>query len=334
MSDATHPNDEPTPSSDESVDSTDHSESPDPSPEQTGAEHSGEPSDDQPKKKRRRRRRRGRKAGGEDQSTTADHGDDQTEDQTEDHASSDTPAECEHGQPELKDHATKPGRAKTDGTMRAHDPELFDIERSFADLGLDESIVRGTDAAGFVHPTIIQAQLIPPALTGRDMLGQAKTGTGKTAAFSLPLLHLVTPGKAFQALVLAPTRELAIQITKEIQDLGRFTPLTVVPVYGGQRINIQADKLMRNPEIIVGTPGRIMDMIQRRLLDLSGIRIAILDEVDRMLDIGFREDIRKILRMCPGDRQTMMVSATISPEIEDLAHRFMHDPQKDRKSVV
>ena len=205
---------------------------------------------------------------------------------------------------------------------------IFDESTSFADLGLGEKILKGIEKAGFVHPTHIQAQLIPPILTGRDVLGQAKTGTGKTAAFGLPLLQLVEPGTPVQAIVLAPTRELAVQITQELAELGRHTKIRSMAVYGGQRIKQQAEKLAKGPEIVVGTPGRVIDMVGRGHLSFDGIRFAVLDEVDRMFDIGFREDIRRILRMCPDERQTIFVSATISDEIERLVRRHMDDPQK------
>lgn len=207
-------------------------------------------------------------------------------------------------------------------------PEVFDQGRTFADLGLSEKVLAGLTDAGFSRPTYIQSQLIPPALTGRDVLGQAKTGTGKTAAFGLPLLDLAEPGVPMQVLVLAPTRELAIQITDEINDLGSHTGLKAVTIYGGQRIHTQADKLAKGPEIIVGTPGRILDMLERRYLHFQNVRFAVLDEVDRMFDIGFRDDIRRILSRCPRERQTIVVSATINPEIEDLARRHMRDPEK------
>jgi len=210
----------------------------------------------------------------------------------------------------------------------ATDPDLFDQDHSFAGLGITGEVLDGVTRAGFTKPTIIQSLLIPVALTGRDALGQAKTGTGKTAAFGLPLLQMAEPGKPFQALILAPTRELAIQIADGITELGKNTALRVVPVYGGQSIRVQADKLDRKPEIIVGTPGRIMDMIERGYMTLKYVRYAILDEVDRMLDIGFRDDIRRILGQCPTERQTIMVSATISPDIEELARRYMRSPEK------
>ncbi len=199
---------------------------------------------------------------------------------------------------------------------------------TFADLGLSDAILTGLTKAGFTRPTFIQSRLIPPALAGRDVLGQAKTGTGKTAAFGLPLLERCEPGVPMQAIVLAPTRELAIQITDEIMDLGRATPICALTIYGGQRIQTQVDRLAKGPEIIVGTPGRILDMLSRGHLDFRNIRFAVLDEVDRMFDIGFRDDIRKILRKCPRERQTIVVSATINPEIEELSRQHMHNPEK------
>jgi ATP-dependent RNA helicase DeaD len=205
--------------------------------------------------------------------------------------------------------------------------EVFE-EQTFRDLKLRESVCRGTDAMGFKHPTKIQAELVPLVLRGRDVLGQSRTGTGKTAAFGLPLLHLADRGKAFQTIVLAPTRELAIQIADEMRDLARFTPVRVSAVYGGQKIQSQAKRLEKKPEIIVATPGRLLDMKERGYLHFRNVRYAVLDEVDRMLDIGFRDDIKRILSQMPRERQTVFVSATIGPEIEQLARTFMDNPEK------
>lgn len=206
--------------------------------------------------------------------------------------------------------------------------ETFALDQSFSDLGLPEEIQKSLDERGFVHPTKIQSQLIPIALTGKDVLGQARTGTGKTAAFGLPALARIKVGEPFSVMVLVPTRELAIQVADEIKDFARFSGHRVVPVYGGQKITTQAPKLEKNPEIIVGTPGRVMDMHERGYLPYNKVRIAILDEVDRMLDIGFRDDIRKILGKMSNDRQTIFVSATISDEIEKLSHSYMDAPEK------
>ena len=206
--------------------------------------------------------------------------------------------------------------------------ETFDTTKTFADLGLPASVLKGVDAAGFKHPTKIQSALIPIAMSGKDVIGQAKTGTGKTAAFSLPVLGLLQPGDQFGALVLVPTRELAIQVCREVEELGGHTGIKAIPVYGGKPMRAQAQALESHPEIIVGTPGRVMDMHQRGLLPYNQFKVVILDEVDRMLDIGFREDIRKILGAMKQRPQTIFVSATISPEIEKLARSYMKSPEK------
>ncbi|MDX9912300.1 MAG: DEAD/DEAH box helicase [Phycisphaerales bacterium] len=213
-------------------------------------------------------------------------------------------------------------------TIDTHDPEVFDLEQTFAQLGLNEDILRALGELNFRHPTKIQAALIPAVLSGRDVLGQAKTGTGKTAAFGLPMLQRVEKGKRFGALVLGPTRELAVQITDDFKRFGKYVGLRTCTVYGGQSIRVQADKLAKGPEVIVGTPGRVLDMEERGLLDLSQISMVVLDEVDRMFDIGFRDDIRRILKLCPDRRQTVFVSATLSKDIEELARRYMHEPEK------
>ena len=220
----------------------------------------------------------------------------------------------------------KSGRKKV--TPVVDNAETFALDQSFSDLGLPEDVQKALDERGFVHPTKIQSQLIPIALTGKDVLGQARTGTGKTAAFGLPALANIKVGEPFSAMVLVPTRELAIQVADEIKDFARFSGHRVVPVYGGQKITAQAPKLEKNPEIIVGTPGRVMDMHERGYLPYNKVRVAILDEVDRMLDIGFRDDIRKILGKMSNERQTIFVSATISDEIDKLSRSYMSSPEK------
>lgn len=205
---------------------------------------------------------------------------------------------------------------------------VFDTSRTFRELGLKPELLKALDEHGWEHPTKIQAELVPVALTGVDILGQAKTGSGKTASFGLPVLHRAERGKPLQALILAPTRELAIQIRDDLDELAKYTGLRVVAIYGGQKIVTQAGKLDRGPEIIVGTPGRILDMHGRGMLPLQNVRFAVLDEVDRMFDIGFREDIRRILSLCPAERQTIFVSATISEDIEKLARKQMRDPKR------
>ena len=215
-----------------------------------------------------------------------------------------------------------------DQSSGTHSPETFVIDKTFADLGLTAAVLEGLTKRGFKHPTRIQAALIPVALAGKDVLGQAKTGTGKTAAFGLPLLQKLDPSAAFSALVLVPTRELAIQVAKELQELGAFAKVQTVAVYGGQPVEKQRPLLAKGPPIVVGTPGRVMDLAERGLLPFTDFRFAILDEVDRMLDIGFRDDIRKILGKLKKVPQTIFVSATISPDIEKLARSYMKDPEK------
>ncbi|CAE7450695.1 cshA, partial [Symbiodinium sp. CCMP2456] len=182
--------------------------------------------------------------------------------------------------------------------------------------------------ARYEVPSPIQAGVIPIALEGKDVLGQARTGTGKTAAFGIPIIETLPEGKGPHALILVPTRELAVQVRDEITKLSKGMGVNTVAIYGGKPIKSQIDKLKRNPDIVVGTPGRVIDHMTRRSLSLENLSIVVLDEADRMLDIGFRPDIEKILRRCPDDRQTMLLSATVPPPIERLANRYMQDPVK------
>ena len=201
--------------------------------------------------------------------------------------------------------------------------DIFNEEVTFHQLGLSETVCKGVEDAGFKHPTDIQARLIPQMLAGKDVLGQAKTGTGKTAAFGLPLLQMIDPDEGTCALVLAPTRELAIQIVHELMDLAKHTPHQAIAIVGGESYQKQIDALKRGSSIVVGTPGRVMDLHQKRLFSYHNLKYVVLDEVDRMLDIGFREDIRNILSRIKGNHQTVFVSATISDPIEKLARQFM-----------
>ncbi len=186
------------------------------------------------------------------------------------------------------------------------------------------------EKAEYLSPTPVQAGLIPRAMAGVDVLGQARTGTGKTAAFAIPILEALQRGKKGglpQALVLVPTRELAVQVREEIEKLAHGRRIGCVPVYGGKPIRGQIAKLQQGAEVVVGTPGRVLDLLGRSSLDLSGLKIVVLDEADRMLDIGFRPDIEKILRRCPSSRQTLLLSATVAPGIERLAQKYMRDPE-------
>ncbi len=208
--------------------------------------------------------------------------------------------------------------------------DIFDTTRTFADLGLSDSVQRGIADAGFEHPTDIQAKLMPMILQGRDVIGQAKTGTGKTAAFGLPILHHADENVSMQALILVPTRELAVQVAAEIDALGKHTPIRTACIIGGESMIHQARSVRHGGHIIVGTPGRIMDMEGRKQIHFRDIRYVVLDEVDRMLDIGFRDDIRRILGQIKSKHQTVFVSATINSEIERLARSFM---SKDAEKI-
>jgi ATP-dependent RNA helicase DeaD len=186
------------------------------------------------------------------------------------------------------------------------------------------------ERAAYLEPTPVQAGIIPRALEGGDILGQARTGTGKTAAFAIPIIERVKHGGRTtppRALVLVPTRELAVQVRDEFEKLAHGRRLSCVPIYGGKPIRAQVAKLERGADVIIGTPGRVIDLIGRGALDLRSIQIVVLDEADRMLDIGFRPDIEKILRRCPKDRQTLLLSATVAPPVERLARTYMREPE-------
>lgn len=208
----------------------------------------------------------------------------------------------------------------------AHPSAPQELPAAFAELGIATPLLQGLAQMGISTPTEIQAAMAPPILEGRDVVGQARTGTGKTIAFALPTLQRLDPAGHLQAMCLVPTRELATQVTQEVRRVAQFTTLRAAPIYGGQRIVTQQRALERHPHFIVGTPGRLIDMMNRRLLDIGELRVVILDEVDRMLDIGFRDDIRNILSRIRTRHQTIVVSATIDEEIRRLIARYTHDP--------
>jgi ATP-dependent RNA helicase RhlE len=198
----------------------------------------------------------------------------------------------------------------------------------FDHFGLHETLLRGVAAAGFTVPRPIQAETIPAGLAGDDVLGLAQTGTGKTAAFALPLLDRILRDRRRgpRALILAPTRELATQIDAEIRTLARFTRLKTVTIYGGVAAGGQVQALRRGAEIAVGCPGRVLDLLQQGLLDLGGIQTLVLDEADHMFDMGFLPDIRRILAALPGRRQNLLFSATMPREIRRLADEVLSFP--------
>ena len=198
----------------------------------------------------------------------------------------------------------------------------------FDAFGLDEALVRGIRAAGYLTPRTIQTDTIPAALAGRDVLGLAQTGTGKTAAFALPLLHRLLEGRneGPRVLVLAPTRELATQIAAEIRTLGQFTRLKAVTAFGGVSVRAQVTALRARPEIVVGCPGRVLDLLQQGVLRLGRIEVLVIDEADHMFDMGFLRDVRKILAALPSRRQNLLFSATMPTEIRRLADEMLRKP--------
>jgi ATP-dependent RNA helicase DeaD len=198
----------------------------------------------------------------------------------------------------------------------------------FIQLDLRPQLVQAVVERGYHAPTPIQAALIPVMLTGQDVIGQAQTGTGKTAAFALPLLHNLEPHcPQIQYLVLTPTRELALQVAEAITAYGQFCQVRVLAVYGGQAYGPQIRQLKRGVDIVVGTPGRLLDLIEKNVLDLQSVRSVVMDEADEMLSMGFIDDIEAILSATPATRQTALFSATMPPEIRRLADRYMRSPQ-------
>lgn len=200
-------------------------------------------------------------------------------------------------------------------------------EDGFGELELDENVYRAIVEIGYSEPTPIQAEVVPVLLQGRDVVGQAQTGTGKTAAFGIPIAMRVNPDSRLpQVVVLTPTRELALQVGRELERLGRFSGYHVAILFGGEPIQRQLRVLAAGAQVVVGTPGRVMDHMQRRTLDLSQIRLAVLDEADEMLDIGFADDMEYILRHTPRSRQTALFSATVPGFIRRLINRYLKDP--------
>ena len=198
---------------------------------------------------------------------------------------------------------------------------------SFADLGLSPSTLKALEDVGYEQPSPIQEQSIPTMLQGRDIIGQAQTGSGKTAAFGLPMVEHVDPSEhSVQGLVLTPTRELCIQVTQALRAYGQPKGIDVVAVFGGAPIRTQQAQLRAGGHIVVGTVGRVLDLLQRASLILHDCRFVVLDEADEMLDLGFLEDVEKILSLTPNGRQTALFSATMPPPIRKLADRYLYVP--------
>lgn len=201
---------------------------------------------------------------------------------------------------------------------------------TFEAMGLSDQMMIALEKAGYQYPTPIQAGLIPRALEGVDVVGQARTGTGKTASFVIPILELLDIERGAptpQALILVPTRELAVQVRDEVVKLSLGLKISCAAVYGGKPIKSQVEKLKKGCHVVVGTPGRVLDHLARGTIDFTHIECVVLDEADRMLDIGFRPDIERILKRCPTERQTLLLSATVPPPIAKLAQRYMFEPE-------
>ncbi len=208
---------------------------------------------------------------------------------------------------------------------------------NFEDFSLSKETMKSISEIGFEEPTPIQISAIPLIMSNRDIVGQAQTGTGKTAAFGIPIAEKYQNGRKPFAIILEPTRELAVQVAQEVHKIGKYKNIRVLPVYGGASIGRQIKMLEQGVNVVVGTPGRVIDLIKRRNLSLSNIQLVVLDEADEMLDMGFVEDIQTILMATPEERQTLLFSATIPPPIMNIAKRYMRNPEKLRvntKEVV
>lgn len=206
--------------------------------------------------------------------------------------------------------------------------EAYDTKHSFSDFRLDPAIEKNIQNKGYTTPTPIQDQAIPEIMSGRDVLGLASTGTGKTAAFLLPIIDKIARNNREKAIIITPTRELALQIVDEGKSFARGTRCYFTIVIGGVDIRRQVRELRRNPQVVVGTPGRIKDLAERGVLRLHEYRTIVLDEVDRMLDMGFVRDITDIVSELPRERHSLFFSATMTPKAQDVAQRFLHDPVK------
>lgn len=199
---------------------------------------------------------------------------------------------------------------------------------NFSLLVRDQQILKAIKDQEWEEPTPVQEQVIPLAQTNHDLMAQAQTGTGKTGAFAIPIISKLEKSRKIQCLVLVPTRELAIQVASDFTEMAKYSNVRSVPIYGGQSINVQTDKLRKGVEIVVGTPGRLMDLMRRGELSFEGVKFLVLDEADRMLDMGFIDDIEWILQSVPKNRQTMLFSATLPDAIKELARRYMRNPKE------
>jgi len=276
---------------------------------------------------RRRRRRRGKSGPGASSSSTESAKADDSS------AGSSAPPTSGSGGGAGKGGGSKPAKAAKGDQPRVpvDDEKAIPIDQcAFAEYELREDLVKGLAATGYRTPSPIQAKSLPHAIEGRDVIGQARTGTGKTAAFLVPSLHQIdTSSPGVRALIVVPTRELAIQVASEADRLSRFMKgVRTLAVYGGDPMKRQLDELERDPKIIVATPGRLLDHLSRRTFKLDTLQMLVLDEADRMFDLGFREDIAKIMRHAPDRKQTLLYSATMSEEVLALSAQYMKDPAR------
>jgi ATP-dependent RNA helicase RhlE len=237
-------------------------------------------------------------------------------------------------------HTPVPGwsRIRGPGATPEYMETTVETSLTFQDLGLAPELLKAVTAAGYTSPTPIQAQAIPLALRGRDLMGLAQTGTGKTAAFTLPIVQRLMGGpRRTRALILTPTRELAAQVEESFAKYSRFAELSVVPVYGGVPLDPQERALRKGVDVVVATPGRLIDHLERQNVVFDDLEVLVLDEADRMLDMGFAPQINRIVREIPPYRQTMLFSATMPPEVEALARKYLRKPvvvQVGRRSMA
>ncbi|MGH2487762.1 MAG: DEAD/DEAH box helicase, partial [Ktedonobacterales bacterium] len=225
--------------------------------------------------------------------------------------------------------STPPSAPDADATANATGDAPDETASAFAALGLGPAALRAVAELGYGLPTPVQERTIPLLLAGRDIIAQAPTGTGKTAAYGLPIVERLDENDFHtQALVVAPTRELAIQVSEALHGLGRFREMVTLPIYGGQPYDRQLRALARGVQVVVGTPGRLLDHLGRKTLDLSNVKMVVLDEADEMLNMGFIEDIEAILAALPNVRQTALFSATIPPRIASLAQQYLRNPER------
>ena len=235
-------------------------------------------------------------------------------------------------QPLSEPHLTQTDPQSAPGAVASSDFEAAALAQAagyrFGDIEVPATIARALEWMGFVIPTEVQARAIPPLRAGKDLIGQAQTGTGKTAAFGIPIAEKIDPSSQHvQALVLTPTRELCVQVTEEIARIGQLRGLRTVAIYGGSSMDRQIEELRRGAQVVIGTPGRVLDLIRRGELRLDRVNTVILDEADRMLDMGFIVDVETILARCPRERQTALFSATMPYAILRICDRFMkRDP--------